>query len=258
MRRSCSKLMVRSFLFVFAASLVASAQAAPIVYGDYAGTTVDYLGVQEESATDPGSGFFGAPNVAGDVMDFDPQAFAATSSGPDSDITDSNLQFMIKAKPGNAITNVFFTEAGDTTLAGLAGEAVTSVSTSIFIDVVEVDGAPVGISGSLIGTMIFTPKDEYKLSTGDSGSTEWTGTLNADLGPYLAANGITGNVTKVNVSLDNTLRAESVQGTSAFIQKKDADALIITVETMNIIPEPSTFISALIAVGVGVLVKRRK
>jgi MYXO-CTERM domain-containing protein len=63
-------------------------------------------------------------------------------------------------------------------------------------------------------------------------------------------------VTKVNVSLDNTLSAASQQGTSAFIQKKDADGLIITVD---IVPEPSSAVVGLLAVAMGGgLVRRRR
>ncbi|MCA9236872.1 MAG: PEP-CTERM sorting domain-containing protein [Planctomycetales bacterium] len=233
-----------------------AATAAPIQYGDFDGTTVMYLDVQEESSTDPGLGLFGAPTISGDALDFNPQAFAASSSGLDSDVTDSNLQFMIKAKPGQGIATVFFAEAGDTTLTGLAGEAETTVGTSVFVDIVEVDGLPVSFSVPA-GTMTFTPKDDFLLSVDGSGTKVWNGSLFLDLGPFAAANGIKGAITKINVSLDNTLSAASVAGTSAFIQKKDADALVITVETETIVPEPATIVSALIGLGLLGVARRR-
>src|ERR1700752_1303987 len=95
-------------LVVFGLFLIAArgADAAPIVYGNFPGSTIDYLGVQEESSSDPGTEKFGAPTVTGDNMDFNPQAFAASSTGAASDITDSNLQFMVKAHPGQAITGI--------------------------------------------------------------------------------------------------------------------------------------------------------
>jgi hypothetical protein len=119
-------LMAKVFSSAVVTSLILSASAAsaaPILYGNFPAATVDYVGVQEESSTDParnvlGSGLFGSPTIGGDTMDFNPQAFAANATNGSSDITDSNLQFMIVAHPGQAITGVIFTEAGDTSLTG--------------------------------------------------------------------------------------------------------------------------------------------
>ena len=236
-----------------------AASAAPIVYGDFAGTTVDYLGVQEESSTDPGAGLFGAPNVAGDAIDFDPQAFAASASGLEADQTDSNLQFMVEAKTGFGINAITFNEAGDTTLAGLAGEAQTTIGASFFIDIVEVEVLGVRTPVSLSvppQSMSFSPKDSFLLSVDGSGTQIWTGSLFVDLGPTLAANSVVGTATKVNVSLNNTLTAASVTGTSAFIQKKDADGLVIIVET-NEIPEPTAALIALTGLALAGRLRRR-
>jgi hypothetical protein len=208
--------------------------AAPIPYGNFPGTTIDYLGVQEESSSDPGSGFFGAPTVAGDTMDFNPQAFAASSTGANSDITDSNLQFMVKAHPNQAINVISFAEAGDTTLTGLAGEAQTTVGTIINAEIQEViiAGVPTAVSINLPQVVMgFAPKDNFLLTVDGAGTKGWTGAAPLNLVPY-------GIVTKVGISLDNTLSAASVQGTSAFIQKKDAVALVIP-DTTGEIPAPS-------------------
>ena len=66
------------------------------------------------------------------------------------------------------------------------------------------------------------------------------------------------DVTKVNISLDNSLSAASVLGTSAFIQKKDADALVITTTSKPIIPEPGTALIAMIAMTLCGSVLRRR
>jgi hypothetical protein len=235
------------------------ASAAPLVYGNFSGATVDFIGVQEESSTepgDPGPALFGSPNVAGDTMDFDPQGFAASSTGAASDITDSNLQFLVMAKNMNVgIGSLSFLEAGDATLAGLAGEARAGVTTTIFPEIRErnIGGVltPVNINLPTV-SLGFNPQGEFLKSVDGAGGFVWDGSGLVDLSAY-------GNpVTKLFISLDNTLRAESTEGASAFIQKKDADALIITVTT-GIIPEPSTAVIAMLAVALlGAIGRRRK
>jgi hypothetical protein len=239
-------------LLTFAARGVS---AAPIVYGNFLGSTVDYLGVQEESSSDPGTGKFGVPTVTGDAMDFNPQAFAASSSGAASDITDSNLQFMVKAHPGQGIDGILLSEAGDTTLSGLAGEATTTVGAVITGEIVELNIAgvltPVSINLPPL-QMGFNPKDEFKLSVDGAGTIGWTGSALVNL------IGQAGAVTKVNISLDNSLSAASQLGTSAFIQKKDADALVITTTTTPIVPEPASATILIVAVVLSSAVSRRR
>jgi hypothetical protein len=226
--------------------------AAPIVYGSFPSVNVDYVGVQEESTTDPGLGLFGPPTVANDAMDFNPQAFAANATNGSSDITDSNLQFMIVAKPGKQINSVIFTEAGDTNLTGFSGDAFSSVTTSVFIEIAEINGVPTSINLP-VASLAFAPSGgTYQLSVDGAPNpfyaTPWNGSVIVDL--------LQNGVTKVNVSLDNSLSAASQQGTSAFIQKKDADGLIITVD---IVPEPSSAVVGLLAVALGGgLVRRRR
>jgi len=219
--------------------------AAPINHGDYSGATVDYLQVTEDTNTGDTQPLFGAPNVSGDSLDFDPVGFSASSSGggvPDQ--TDGQLSFMIVAKDGQQINSISFSEAGDTSLArgvGSTDDAYTSVTSSIFIDIVEVNGAPInGIN--VVGAMTFSPSDgDYLLSTDGGGNitynTEWTGSYHLDLS---TVDGINGLVTKVNVNLDNVLTASSDTNSSAFIAKKDFDGVTITTN----IPEPTTALLA--------------
>jgi PEP-CTERM motif len=228
--------------------------AAPIFHGNFPGATIDYLGVQEESSSDPGAELFGPPTVAGDNMDFNPQAFAASSTGLASDITDSNLQFMVKAHPGQAITGINFSEAGDTTLSGLAGEAMTTVGAVITGEIVEVNIGgvltPVSINLPQL-VMGFNPKDNFKLTVDGPGTKGWTGAALLNL----IGNGV---VTKVNITLDNSLSAASLAGASAFIQKKDADALVISTTTQPFVPEPGTAVIAMLAMALCGSVFRRR
>ncbi|MBX3424047.1 MAG: hypothetical protein KF688_00070 [Pirellulales bacterium] len=264
----------RSYLFVslrrFAALAwvavavqAAAVQAVTIPYGNFFGATVDYLGVEE--IVDPGNGLFGAPTIAGDALDFNPQGFSASANGGSTRINDSNLRFGVMAKTGNGISGLYLSEAGDVTLTG-QGFGLAAVTTTIFVEITEVNGnTPVSINvGPPTGTsMAFTPSDgDYALGVDDVSlpgfyQSGWFGDAFIDFGPALAANGITGFVSKIFVSLDNTLTAASSANTSSFIQKKDADGLIITIETEEI-PEPSSIVSALIALALGGFAIRRK
>lgn len=245
----------RPSTFIFAtATCVALALAAgqadaEMIHGDYSGTTVDFIGVTEDTNTGDTLPLFGAPIVSGDSLDFNPVGFSASSSGGGApDFTDGQLTFMIVAKDGNVIDSLFFSEAGDTSLGrglGSLDDAETEVTADIFIDILEVDGVPIN-QINVSGAMTFTPSGgSYSLS-GDGGGassfqTAWSGSYFIDFLPVLTANGITGDVTKVSVNLDNTLRAASATGSSAFIAKKDFDGVSITSNPdQNMIPEPAT------------------
>ena len=96
----------------------------------------------------------------------------------------------------------------------------------------------------------FNPKSLFKLTVDGPGTKAWTGDSLINLVPY-------GAVTKLHISLDNSLSASSLAGTSAFIQKKDADALVITITTTEI-PEPGTLAMVLVGMAVGGVVSRRR
>ena len=70
------------------------------------GTHVTYVNVTEDSGADEPLPLFGAPTVTGNSIDFNPVGFDAGSSGGGSDITDSNLVFMVIAKSGSRISEL--------------------------------------------------------------------------------------------------------------------------------------------------------
>jgi hypothetical protein len=234
---------------------LAPADAAQINYGTHMGDDVVYVNVSEDSGPSP-LPLFGAPTVTGNSIDFSPLGFDATSSGVGSQITDSNLSFMIVAKPGHRIEEVFFSEAGDTTQAGNVAPGSMGTSTAVFasgvLDIQEVDF--VGIDHiSVPFAMTFTPSGgTYFLGTdGGGGSifhTIWTGSLTISVADILVANGYAPSqgATKVTLDLDNTLVAVSESGTSAFIAKKDFGG--ITTTTRGEVPEPAA--AVLLALGV--------
>lgn len=232
------------------------------------GNTVTYQMVREaaNSAGDSAP-LFGAPTVSGDSLDFDPVGFGASTTGGGVDITDGNLAFMVKAKPGNAINNLQISEAGDTTLAGFGSDTTySSVAMRGILNISEVDFAGINTISLPISISNFSPSGgTFGLGTDGGGgplfASGWTGSLLVDLttsNPVIAAafasQGIvpkTG-VTKISVNFDNTLIAISQVGTSATIAKKDNGVIIRT----NI-PEPTT--GLLVALGLALcgMVTRR-
>lgn len=225
-----------------------------INYGTWVGTTVTYQDVTESSATDQ-TPMYGAPLISGNTLDFNPQGFAATSTGGGIDLTDGQLNLLIQAHSGYAIPAIQFSEAGDFSLAGF-GSANTrvTVAATFFLDVLQVDG--VGINPlSLTANMTFTPNanGQFDLINNAGIGNIWTGAINFNLNDALTAHNIdfVNGATEVRVNLDNTLLAISEAGSTAYIAKKDFKALGITV-----VPEPSVI--ALSLFGVATLLLRSR
>ena len=232
------------------------------------GNTVTYEMVREaaNSAGDVAP-LFGAPGVFGDTLDFDPVGFGASTTGGGVDITDGNLAFMVKAKPGNSIDNIQFVERGDTTLAGFGTDTTfSSVTMHGVLNISEVDFAPINSISLPIAITNFSPSGgTYGLGTDGGGgplfASLWSGSLLVDLttaNPAVAAafanQGIvpTLGVTKISVNFDNTLVAISQAGTSATIAKKD-NGIIITTN----IPEPTSCLIAAFGLALCGLAARR-
>ncbi|MCA9099547.1 MAG: VPLPA-CTERM sorting domain-containing protein [Pirellulales bacterium] len=263
--------MKRTRLFaLLAAAMVLSiapsvVRATPVNHGTFMGDDVWYVDVTEDSGTDPGSlPLYGTPTVTGNSIDFSPTGFNAYADDTgQSDTTDGTLSFMLQAKDGFYLATLFLSEAGDTSLGGFSGDAFTSVTASVFIDILEVDGVPISSVNVPPVNMVFTPSNgDYQLSTDGGGGpaydTTWTGSVVVDLGQALMNGGqpFKYGATKVTVTMDNTLKALSQPGAEAFIAKKDVDGLSITPEILDI-PEPAS--ALLLIVGMTTLgVSRRR
>jgi hypothetical protein len=249
--------------------------AAQINYGSFMGTHVTYANVMEDSGDEPTTLFGSAsnpPTVTGDSIDFNPLGFEASTNGPESEITDSNLAFMVTAKSGSRISKITLTEAGDTTLAGNVPPGSMGTASAVFasgvLDIHEVDFQ--GINHiSVPFAFTFNPSGgTYFLGTDGGGgptfNTQWNGSVTLDIDAILIANGIMippgpvdpeGGATKISIDLDNTLVAVSQQGTAAAIGKKDFGGVTIRSnvrtepggEPEPFIPEPTSFV--LVALG---------
>jgi hypothetical protein len=243
-----------------ALSVTPIASAASISYGNQPGMNVTYINVTEASATDPVP-LYGNPTVAGDTLDFNPVAFGASSQNgaPPIDLTDGQLIFELQANPTKSLSNIKFEEGGVFAVLGapVNNNTYTHISAHGNLDIVQVDG--VGINAIKVPislTFSHRPDGMWELGTdGAQTSTVWNGSQIINLNSELTGRGIpyTLGVTRVKVDLNNTMIAQSVNGTIAFIDKKDFGVRI----TPNI-PEPTSMCLGLFAVVAGTLLSRRR
>ncbi len=212
-----------------------------------------YLDVTESNATDEQK--FGAPEIFGDELNFNPTNFRAQSSGA-AVIEDSQLNMTIMSNsPDVLVKQVIINEAGDFTLSGLGNaQAEATVGTNVEFTVTHVDGNV--LSPLCVGSaqLVFTPNSngEFMLPADQGTAVPWTGRLDYDVDALLASCGVDGSATKVEVVLDNTLTAVAADGGAAFIAKKDFRGLTITV------PEPSSLGLLLVSFGaLSAFIRRR-
>jgi hypothetical protein len=205
---------------------------------------------------------YGSPTVTGDSMSFTPSGFGSFAQNGGLDITDGQLVFKVLAKPGQAINNITFSEAGAVSLLGLGGAGTSaSDSLAVHITILEVNGG--GISAIHLGPAdfapqpTFNPKGSFNLATdGQLNLAPWTGNLSVTFLPFLLSNGFknTDKVTKISVDLDNQLMtiSQANPNTIALIDKKT----FFTVTTNT--PEPASCVLALIGfVGAAFFARRR-
>jgi hypothetical protein len=208
----------------------ANAHAATFNYGNLAGTTVDFIDVNETPAKDSDPLFntplFGTPNSIGDALTFNPSSFAVFVGGGGEDGVNSVLKFSLEAKNGYGIEAFLVQEQGDFTLQTKFGATPTFVSVVAPLDltITEIDGKAVTPIAIPTQNVVFTNGGVYSLP-GDAGTSNWFGDLYVDIAGYLASQSIAGVATAVEIDLDNRLHAKSQSGTTAKIQKKLLDAV---------------------------------
>lgn len=234
-------------ILVAALTFGATASVCPadsMSYGTLVGVDYTFSNIVEDSMTDP-LPLFGAPSVAYNTLRFAPTNFISSMTGPDLDLTDSQLSLDITSNAGAYIYTVEVTEKGWYELTG-AGTEVTfaSVSAPVGLQIMKVNG--VGINPiALHGNLVFAPADYWEI--GPSTGT-WTGSLRFDVTAALRAAGYaTGYATEVALTLDDVLLTESETGTTAFVEKT---------ATEIIVPEPATM--TLILLGFAAIVRGKK
>ena len=208
-------------------ALTGFATAAPINYGNLSGSSVDFLGVTEDSGTDP-TPLYASPTVTGDTLGFDPTASFSSSApmGPASgDTTDGKLSLVIEAKPGFYIDTVALSEFGDYSLVATDGTSAMAIASGVIFGVDDVSNTQTSDVFAASGTPFSVTGPDFA-----------SGTWNADA--LLDYTGL--NVTRVEIILDNTLQTVAQAGAAAFIAKNGFD---LSVQT-SVIPEPGTLLLA--------------
>lgn len=220
---------------------VGAAVAGPINHGDFSGSDVDYLNVTENSLTDP-TPLFGVPTIVGNTLTFSPTNFTASTSGGGIDITDGLLASMVMATGGAPILSVDLSEIGRYTLSGIGTSATAAaVATPVFLTILQVDNADIS-PFTIQGLLNASPSGGTFDLVNDGGTNvPWSSSLTMDVAAAVAAHGLSGNATKMQLTLDNTLVAASQAGSNALIGK---DEVKITVNT----PEPSSLVLAALGV----------
>lgn len=231
-----------------------SASALSINYGNYSDIppgTVTYSNVTESSSTDPVP-LYNAPSINGDLLDFDPTSFGASTAGVAGfDITDGQLNFTVTAEQGQSIGSLIISEAGDYMFTGISPTAGTLVVASLAatVSILEVDGVTLALPID-----IFVPETFFNdyATVGNApapGLRQWSLLTTVDIAGALNLPYQLG-ATKIEVVVDNQLTASTTADNTAFIAKKD-----FRVNVGPVIPEPTSL--ALLAMGAAVLTRRR-
>ncbi len=236
MKKSLAIALIAPMMFA------AAAQAAlPIVYGDRNGSSVFFRAIQESSNTDFNAGtgisnpLWGSPTAVGDALTFNSMAFGASATGANPiDLTDGTLSMVIAARPGFTLSRFTINERGDYSLGG-TGTANTRVSAGLrmFINILDINGNPVNTGPIAIPSIggTFSNGGSWNLVNNPGLTLDWNGSATVDLDAFLASQQISGQATRISISLDNSLLAQAEAGSVAFIKKKDFGGFTITVPT---------------------------
>jgi hypothetical protein len=228
-------------------TLCLTSQASPINYGDRLGTTpsqVSFLGIVEDSGTDPNVVLYGAPRRVGNRLSFTPKAAFSSYSANGSESTSGTLTMEIVAPDGYFLEKIVIKEMGDYTLTGSgnASAVINGLMTVLDLDDEWADFiyqpiivTPSGIAPANGGGRYTLPSYSFGIFNG------------------VAEIDLTGlNIRHISFNFNNNLQTSAGPDSTAFIQKKQiTDNVSIDV----IVPEPCTFLSLLTF---GLLVLKRR
>jgi hypothetical protein len=232
---------------IFGSALFLATSAASAAFMNYndafepvSGTL--FSAISESSGTDPVP-LYGAPSTIPFGLDFDPRSFVASSGNGGVDFTDGQLNFTMVN--GAGITDISLFESGDYELAGI-GTPATQVGASAFLSaaITQINGvnvAPINLVPAFASFGDALPPD---VPVG-----AWSVAVALDVASQLGPNQ---RATRLEVAINNRLRAISETGTGAFIAKKQ-----FTID-FEIVPEPATAVLIALAFGMLGLVSRSR
>ena len=230
-------------------------------YGTFNGTNVTYSDVTDLN------GLFGAPTVSGNDLDFSPSTFEADCAlnpgcPPAPDTATDTLTLEISTDAGFSISAVDLDFGGDFTFESAVGAlgAATAVA-NVFVDILEVDGQSINVISAvqaadfeINGNGVILPAGLTSTSAVEGyGVHTFTGGASLSLDQILAANAVSGVVTRAIISLDVTITAFAGSGATSRIELKDTGEPVFGVA---IVPEPTA--AALLGLGlIGLSARRR-
>ena len=224
------------FLVIVSLFATHSTLHADIIYGDFMGDTVNFTNVREINEDD--EVLYGAPiDISGDTISFGADSFISNSVGNNAiDVLDGRLSFSFQAQPGFIVDSITFQEYGSFTVVG--DQSVASVRADGFVTV----GSTI-TGGSLL-------VEEFGSAAPTSSSGQYIEGFTID---FSDTTGV------VRFDVDNRLNTAAFNSggntnSSAFIDKK---GVVITVNTVPAVPEPSSAIVSLLAFGL-ISVRRRR
>jgi hypothetical protein len=234
-----------------------SAFAGSIDYGTFPGADVSYGNVTENYPTAIGP-LYGSPTVSADAISFACPQFSISAAAGGSTTTTGDVNTLVSANAGHALSGIWFTEAGDYTLVGSGTSATyVSISAPVSVTIDQVNGSPI-TPITVTSLVTFTPDSPFTLTADGGAGIQFSGTDGINLNDILASNSISGQATQVYWDLENTLYATSEADTVALIAVKAGSSDTIAVTPMIVgIPEPTSF--CLLAMGAsGLLMRRRR
>ncbi len=248
------------------ASFAGSADAV-VTYGNFVGTHVSYQGVSENPTVLPGPtppALFGPPVISGDTLKFTPLIFVSSSSGGAIQFDDGRLTTnIVPNSPTGTVSNVNIFEGGGWAVGG--GTTATTALESLIVNQLFITA----VNGSSIDPIVVTPTITFTdtnngsanvtktgntiefTSSGGFSSGSWNSMASFNIPAALSAAGLSGNVTGLELDLNNQLATTSETSSTAFIDKK-----FFSISTTPV-PEPATAAGMVIAGG-GLLSRRRR
>ncbi|HVP27698.1 MAG TPA: hypothetical protein VMW35_00880 [Myxococcota bacterium] len=230
--------MLRFPLRFLAAGLLAcvvasGARASTFTYGDFTGTTVDFVGVAENTGATPYA-LFDTPTAFGDSLSFSPTDFASFAANGGSDSVSGTLTMTIRAHAGLALGKITLDELGDYALTGIAS---SSASASVLGNLTVVDVTP-GTNAPLFAGSVFNPVSPYTLAGGAT-SGAFQGSASLDLAGL--------GIREVSLTFVSTLATQAGAGATAIIQAKSFHGPQLSATAGPAVPEPA----AALVFGVG-------